>query len=655
MDVGDQCRAHPTEHAHECRDQTSAASFSLDHCTGQKKALLIGISNVNSEGYPELTGAHGDVKKMCGLLLEKYHYTPSQITTLLDDGIPGHVQPTRDNILAAIAEFVKGVKEGDQLFFHYSGHSTRVPLPNPRFMSEEDGKAECLVPLDGEEGVIVNKELHAALVQSLPAGSRLVAVLDACHSGSLLDLKHYRCNRIFVPWTWRGRRNSEEIRSNVVRRGARLLTLFKTGGALQTPAHNTVTPTSPARASTKRRSIISVVCDPPASSIPSSRASTGLSHTGTASSLAKGPRLLARTRTMSADKNKDKNLTKGDVGPVLPTISKPPESSAPSSQAHNTVTPTSPARAPATRRSIITLMRNLHEFSTPSSRASTGLSRAGIASSLPEGPRPLARLRSAARATRAHTMFADRDKYKKDLTEGDSKMSWILPDEELRCESPVAVGRFLCDGWCRNIDGRATLVDGEDGVKADVIALASCKDSQIAWEADGDGMTSVGILSFSHFSLKVACVFFSPQLLVELLTENPHRSLKDVLFHISHATHSLAVMRQGRLQAYKRKHKMYAALLVRTIARLEGDTDTLPDTDNMPDTDTLPAHCTLGVRPTSPVRAEPGLMQRVGEYIVWLKQRLKEMRKTGGFDIDNFQDPQLASSRPLDMNRPWRM
>ncbi|KAJ6594673.1 caspase domain-containing protein [Mycena capillaripes] len=545
MDVGGQCRGHPAQ-AHdsqlECRDQLSAASFSLDHCTGQKKALLIGISNARSEGYPELTGAHGDVKKIYGLLLEKYHYTPSQITTLLDDGIPGHVQPTRDNILAAIAEFVKDVKEGDHLFFHYSGHSTQVPNPNPRSMSEEDGKDECLVPLDGEEKMIVDNELHAALVQPLPAGSHLVAVLDTCHSGSLLDLKHYRCNRAFVPWTWRGRRNSEEIRSKVVRRGAHLLTLSQTGGALQTQAPKTVTPTSPARATTTRRSIISVVCDPPASSAPSSRTSTGLSRTGTG--LAKGPGTLARlrtavarTRTMSVDKDKDKeNLTEGDVGPVLPAI---------------------------------------------------------------------------------------------------SKLSWILPDEELHCDSPV--GQFPCNGWCRNVDGRATLVDGEDDVKADVISLASCKDSQIAWEADGISMTSS---------------------LVELLTENPHRSLKDVLLHISHATHSLAVMRHGRSQAYKRKRKAYTAFLVRTIARLERgnrSTASLAMPDTVPDIDTLPAHPTLAVRPTFPVCAKPGLVRRVGEHVVWLKQRLKEARKAGGFDIDNFQNPEMASPRPLDMSRPWRM
>ncbi|KAJ7348107.1 ankyrin repeat-containing domain protein [Mycena albidolilacea] len=55
------------------------------------------------------------------------------------------------------------------------------------------------------------QELKAALVLPLPAGSQLVAILDTRHSGSLLDLNHYRCNRVFVPWIRRGRRRSEEF------------------------------------------------------------------------------------------------------------------------------------------------------------------------------------------------------------------------------------------------------------------------------------------------------------------------------------------------------------------------------------------------------------------------------------------------------------
>ncbi|KAJ7671197.1 caspase domain-containing protein [Mycena rosella] len=100
-------------------------------------------------------------------------------SVLIDDRIDGHVQPTRTSILQAIADLVKDVKDGDYLFFHYSGHSTQVD--SPRFNSEEDGKDKCIVPLDGEDMKIVDNDLHAALVVPLPPGAHLVAVLDTCH------------------------------------------------------------------------------------------------------------------------------------------------------------------------------------------------------------------------------------------------------------------------------------------------------------------------------------------------------------------------------------------------------------------------------------------------------------------------------------------
>ncbi|KAJ7136906.1 caspase domain-containing protein [Mycena epipterygia] len=176
----------------------------------KKKALLIGIST--AVGYAQLKGPHGDVALMRGLLVEKYGYAEGDIVTLLDgeeDGIGDvkGIQPTRVNILRAIGDLVRGARRGDRFFFHYCGHTTQV---ENRSNSEEDGMDECLVPLDGEAGMIMDNELRRHLIDPLPVGSTLVAVFDSCHSASLLDLAHFRCNRVYVPWLSKHRRKSDE-------------------------------------------------------------------------------------------------------------------------------------------------------------------------------------------------------------------------------------------------------------------------------------------------------------------------------------------------------------------------------------------------------------------------------------------------------------
>ncbi|KAJ7201528.1 caspase domain-containing protein [Mycena rebaudengoi] len=196
-------------------EESETPADSTSCAPNTKKALLIGVGSELSEDYPALRGAHKDVLAMKDLLIEYYEYHPDNIDVLMDDGIADHRQPTCLNILAAITALVKDTKPKDEIFFHYSGHSTQIPNLDG---SEEDGMDECLLLLDGE--MIVDDELKATLVAPLPVDSRLITVLDTCHSGSLLDLKHSKCNRVFIPWKYRGRRCSEAVRNVMVRQGA---------------------------------------------------------------------------------------------------------------------------------------------------------------------------------------------------------------------------------------------------------------------------------------------------------------------------------------------------------------------------------------------------------------------------------------------------
>ncbi|XP_058104125.1 metacaspase-1 isoform X2 [Magnolia sinica] len=94
--------------------------------------------------------------------------------------------PTKNNLRMALFWLTQGCQPGDSLVFHYSGHGSRQLNRNG---DEADGYDETLCPLDFEtQGMIVDDEINATLVRPLPRGAKLHAIVDACHSGTVLDL-----------------------------------------------------------------------------------------------------------------------------------------------------------------------------------------------------------------------------------------------------------------------------------------------------------------------------------------------------------------------------------------------------------------------------------------------------------------------------------
>jgi len=96
---------------------------------------------------------------------------------------------TRANLLAGVDWLVRDARQGDSLFFLYSGHGGQEI--HPQGLSE-DGMADTLLPVDFQAaGQILDTEMSERLVSQLPEGVKLTALIDACHSGTALDL----------PWT----------------------------------------------------------------------------------------------------------------------------------------------------------------------------------------------------------------------------------------------------------------------------------------------------------------------------------------------------------------------------------------------------------------------------------------------------------------------
>ncbi|TFK23766.1 hypothetical protein FA15DRAFT_445104 [Coprinopsis marcescibilis] len=190
----------------------------------KRRALLICITyrDTQLQDRLKLNKPHSDGEMAKALLLEK-GYEEHEIVVLTDArGTPEHLRPTRANIMRELEEFVKSdVKD---YFFLYAGHSgQKKQIISEDLMKrwsdktfegigkEEDEHDEYIVPVDavkgpslediddGLESIILDDELNRYLIRPLPLGAIFLAVLDCCHSATLLDLKHHRCNRF---WTW---------------------------------------------------------------------------------------------------------------------------------------------------------------------------------------------------------------------------------------------------------------------------------------------------------------------------------------------------------------------------------------------------------------------------------------------------------------------
>ncbi|XP_031394106.1 metacaspase-1 [Punica granatum] len=151
---------------------------------GRKRAVICGISYRFSRH--ELKGCINDAKCMKYLLMNKFRFPEESILMLTEEETDPYRIPTKHNMRMALYWLVQGCQPGDSLVFHYSGHGSR----QRNYTGDEvDGYDETLCPLDFEtQGMIVDDEINATIVRPLPSGVKLHAIIDACHSGTVLDL-----------------------------------------------------------------------------------------------------------------------------------------------------------------------------------------------------------------------------------------------------------------------------------------------------------------------------------------------------------------------------------------------------------------------------------------------------------------------------------
>ncbi|KAF7348728.1 hypothetical protein MVEN_01391800 [Mycena venus] len=177
----------PVVHHHRAPLMAAIAPhFMYSKCTGRRRALCIGI-NYHGQAH-ELRGCINDAKHVFSFLVRRAGYKAEDIVVLTEDSPHARAQPTRQNILDAMAWLVRDAHPHDALFFHYSGHGGQTPDLDG---DEVDGYDEVIYPLDYKRaGHIVDDEMHDIMVKPLPPGCRLTAIFDSCHSGTVLDLPY---------------------------------------------------------------------------------------------------------------------------------------------------------------------------------------------------------------------------------------------------------------------------------------------------------------------------------------------------------------------------------------------------------------------------------------------------------------------------------
>jgi hypothetical protein len=149
-----------------------------------KIALLMGLNYRGSEA--ELGGCINDVLNTGKVLDEVYGYNPEDILYMTDDS---EIKPTARNMLAQLIKLSERTYEEniEEIWISYSGHGTYI-----RDLSddEDDGKDECLVPLDYNESGLISDDHLNNILSLVHPDTRVVVIVDACHSETMLDLPY---------------------------------------------------------------------------------------------------------------------------------------------------------------------------------------------------------------------------------------------------------------------------------------------------------------------------------------------------------------------------------------------------------------------------------------------------------------------------------
>ena len=154
-----------------------------------RKGLLIGINYVGTGNA--LNGCINDTQNLAKFMIQNNYLTRGEMTFMTDYD-SGELYPTKANIIRQFKKIVKFANShpDDQilLFIAYSGHGTYLRDDNG---DEADRRDEALCPVDCDKnGYIRDDYIKIEFADKLPSNCRLFMMIDACHSGTMMDFKY---------------------------------------------------------------------------------------------------------------------------------------------------------------------------------------------------------------------------------------------------------------------------------------------------------------------------------------------------------------------------------------------------------------------------------------------------------------------------------
>jgi hypothetical protein len=150
------------------------------------RGLLFGL-NYTRDAESRLSGCINDVKNVAAFLAAN---RPGISLRVLDD-VATPEFCTRAGILRELNALVDAVNADpacEYVWIHYSGHGS---CTRDRSGDEADAMDECLVPLDYKTaGMLLDDDLTRILARFARRTTKVVCIMDSCHSGTVCDLKY---------------------------------------------------------------------------------------------------------------------------------------------------------------------------------------------------------------------------------------------------------------------------------------------------------------------------------------------------------------------------------------------------------------------------------------------------------------------------------